>query len=323
MSDPSVAGPELSRRALLKCCAYLVSSLALPATLIPRFAAALERKPRLPVIWLSFQACSGCIESLIRAHAPTLESLLFDVIALDFQHLLQAAAGEAAEHHCRRVMDANPGEYVLIVEGAIPLRAHGAYSSCAGRSGLAQLAEATEGAGAVLAVGSCAAFGGIPKANPNPTDAQGVQGLMLAKRIPDRPLVNLPGCPPLPITLSATLAHMVVFQEFPRLDALRRPRAFYGATLHERCERLGFFQQGQFAERFDDEGARRGWCLFKLGCKGPTTHNGCALYRWNEGVSWPVGSGHPCLGCSEPDCWDGEGLYRPIRANVLAETASR
>lgn len=316
MSGLELVDTGLSRRGFLKWCGYLASSLALPAAWIPRIAAGLERKPRLPVIWLSFQSCSGCTESLTRSHAPTLENLIFDYVSLDFHDVLQAAAGATAEQTCRQSIKTNFGNYLLIVEGSIPIHAKGAYGTCAGMSNLAQLADAAQGAAAIIAVGSCASFGGIPKADPNPTGAQSVAELMTSGRIPDRPLANIPGCPPLPIAMSATLAHVVVFDELPRLDALKRPVAFFGKTIHDRCSRLSFFQRGLFAEHFDDEGARQGWCLFKLGCKGPSTHNACALYKWNGGVSFPVESGHPCLGCSEPDFWDGGGFYRPLKGNI-------
>ncbi|WP_201091823.1 hydrogenase small subunit [Thiocystis minor] len=313
---------RLSRRGFLKWCGYLASSLALPASLIPQIAAGLERTPRLPVIWLSFQSCSGCAESLTRSATPTLESLILDFVSLDFHPLLQASAGTAAERSCQASIKSNFGRYLLIVEGAIPIHAHGAYATCAGQSGLKQLAEATEGAAAIIAVGSCAAFGGIPQAHPNPTGAHSVHELMVAGRIPQRPLVNLPGCPPLPIAMAATLAHIVVFGAFPRLDARKRPVVFYGQTIHDHCSRLSCFQQGLFAERFDDLGARNGWCLFKLGCKGPATHNACSLHKWNDGLSFPVESGHPCLGCSEPGAWDRDGLYHPIKVNLAMHNRS-
>jgi len=320
MSNLRPFGTGVSRRGFLKWCGYLTSRLALPATLAPRIAAGLERKPRLPVIWLSFQSCSGCTESLLRSHTPTLENLIFDYLSLDFHDVLQAAAGKAAERTCKQSIKSNFGHYLLIVEGSLPTHSKGAYSSCTGISSLEQLKDAAEGAAAIIAVGSCAAFGGIPHAEPNPTGARSVAQLMDTGRIPSRPLANIPGCPPLPVAMSATLAHVVVFGEFPKLDALRRPLALYGKTIHDRCSRLSFFQRGLFAKGFDDEGARKGWCLFKLGCKGPATHNACALYRWNGGVSSPVESGHPCLGCSEPDFWDGDGFYHPISGRIPIET---
>ena len=138
--------------------------------------------------------------------------------------------------------------------------------------------------------------------------------------VPRRPLVNLPGCPPIPEVMSAMLAHRVAFGNFPELDAQGRPLAFYGETVHDRCSRRGHYEAGRFAKSFDDEGARSGWCLLELGCKGPVTHNACSTVRWN-GVSNPVESGHPCLGCSEAGFWDRSSFYTPLPTANAAITA--
>jgi len=287
----------------------MVSMLALPGWVVPVFAERLNTARRPSVIWLSFQECTGCTESLTRAHAPTLESLIFDYLSLDYHHTLQTAAGEAAETARLEAMEQNFGDYLLIVEGAIPVADDGVYSTITGQSNLQLLQESVTGAKAIIAIGSCASFGGLPAARPNPTGATGVANMMEGGLIETKPLINLPGCPPIPIAISSVLAHYLVFEQFPALDALHRPMSFYGHTVHERCSRYHFYQEQKFAERFDDEGARKGWCLYKLGCKGPITHNACAVYKWNEGTSFPIESGHPCLGCSEPGFWDKGGFY--------------
>jgi len=125
-------------------------------------------------------------------------------------------------------------------------------------------------------------------------------------------VVNVPGCPPIPIVLTGVLAHYLAFGRLPELDNLRRPLAFYGETIHDRCYRLPFYRQKKFAKSFDDEGARKGWCLYELGCRGPITHNACATKKWNNGTSFPIESGHPCLGCSEPGFWDDGSFYQPL-----------
>ena len=114
------------------------------------------------------------------------------------------------------------------------------------------------------------------------------------------------------VVITGVLAHYLTFGSIPELDHLGRPKVFYGQSIHDRCYRRPFYDKGQFAETFDDEGARKGWCLFKLGCKGPTTYNACATTKWNNGTSFPIESGHPCIGCSEPDFWDGGGFYKPL-----------
>jgi hydrogenase small subunit len=306
----------MSRRSLLKLCVAATSLLAVPPSLAPVMAAVLATRERRPVIWLSFQECTGCTESLTRADSPTLESLLFEFLSLDYHHTLQAAAGDRAEIARLQTMSAYPGEYLLIVDGAVPLGAGGAYSTIGGVSNLSLLWECAAAAAAVIAVGTCAAFGGLPKAAPNPTGAKDVGTLLREGRVPSRPLVNLPGCPPLPDVISAVLVHYLVFERFPDLDARKRPRAFFGSTVHERCSRHHHFDQGQFAERFDDAGARQGWCLLKLGCRGPVTHNACPTVRWNRATSYPIQSGHPCIGCSEPGFWDSGALYRERESDL-------
>ena len=307
----------VSRRSFMKFCATTASLMALPPSMIPMIANALEKARRPSVIWLSFQECTGCTESLTRAHSPTVESLIFESISLDYHHTLQAASGEAAEAAREAAMEENFGNYLLVVDGSIPLDNPG-YSTIAGISNLDMLIESAKGAAAIIAVGTCATYGGIPHANPNPTGAVSVKDI-----IKDKPIVNVPGCPPIPVVITGVLAHYLTFGSLPELDHIGRPMAFYGQSIHDRCYRRPFYDKGQFAETFDDEGAKKGWCLFKLGCKGPTTYNACATTKWNNGTSFPIESGHPCLGCSEPDFWDGGGFYKALSMPTenIAKTA--
>ncbi|MDH3561588.1 MAG: hydrogenase small subunit [Gammaproteobacteria bacterium] len=296
----------ISRRSFLKFCASTASLMALPPAMIPAVARALEQARRPSVIWLSFQECTGCTESLTRSHSPTVEGLIFDAISLDYHHTLQAASGQAAEAARTAAMEENFGNYLLVVDGSIPT-ANAGYSTIAGISNRDMLLETAKGAAAIIAVGSCAAFGGIPHASPNPTGAVAVSDL-----ISDKPIINVSGCPPIPVVISGVLTHFLTFGTLPALDDLGRPKAFFGQSIHDRCYRRPFYDKGLFAETFDDEGAKKGWCLYKLGCKGPTTFNACATAKWNDGTSFPIQSGHPCLGCSEPDFWDGGGFYKPL-----------
>jgi hydrogenase small subunit len=307
----------VSRRSFMKFCATTASLMALPPSMIPMIANALEKARRPSVIWLSFQECTGCTESLTRAHSPTVESLIFESISLDYHHTLQAASGEAAEAAREAAMEENFGNYLLVVDGSIPLDNPG-YSTIAGISNLDMLVESAKGAAAIIAVGTCATYGGIPHANPNPTGAVSVKDI-----IKDKPIINVPGCPPIPVVITGVLAHYLTFGSLPELDHIGRPMAFYGQSIHDRCYRRPFYDKGQFAETFDDEGAKKGWCLFKLGCKGPTTYNACATTKWNNGTSFPIESGHPCLGCSEPDFWDGGGFYKALSMPTenIAKTA--
>jgi hydrogenase small subunit len=272
---------------------------------VERVLAALETKQRVPVIWLEFQDCAGCTEALTRSQAPTLVDLVLNTLTIEYHETLSAAAGFQAEEAKQAAMQKYAGAYVLVVEGSVPTGDGGVYCTVGGRTAKDLLDEAADGAAAVIATGNCASFGGIPRAKPNPTGALGVMDVL----VKGKPLINIPGCPAIPEVTTGTIAQYILFG-VPELDSLKRPLAFYGNTIHDRCLRRPFYEAGKYAAAFDDEGARQGWCLYKLGCKGPTTYNACATIKWGAGLSFPVQSGHPCLGCSQPDFWDGGGFYQ-------------
>ncbi len=301
----SLRAHGVSRRGFLKFCAATASMMALPPGAVPVLAAALEKARRPSVVWLSFQECTGCVESLTRSYTPSVEALIFNHISLDYQHTLQAAAGTAAEANREAAIKENWGEYLLVVDGSIPMGNAG-YSTIAGISNVDMLKEAADGAAAIVAVGTCAAFGGIPMARPNPTGAVSVGDIVKGK-----PIINVSGCPPIPLVITGVLAHFLTFG-IPELDVHGRPAAFYGHNIHDRCYRRPFYERGQFAESFEDEGARKGWCLYKLGCRGPITYNACAVSKWNDGVSFPIQAGHGCIGCSEPNFWDKGDFYQAL-----------
>ncbi|MEI7842634.1 MAG: hydrogenase small subunit [Gallionellaceae bacterium] len=305
----------VTRREFLQFCTAITAMLALPPSMAEVMAAAISKAKRQSVIWLSFQECTGCTESITRSHSPTLENLIFDLISLDYHHTLQAASAEAAELSRTQSMKENEGKYLLIVDGSIPMGNPG-YSTIAGMSNYGMLVETAKGAAAIVAVGTCATYGGIPKADPNPTGAVSVGDI-----IKDKPIINVPGCPPIPVVMTGVLAHFLTFGNIPELDNLGRPKSFYGETIHDRCYRRPFYDQGKFAQTFDDEAARKGWCLFKLGCKGPVTYNACATTKWNDGTSFPIQSGHGCIGCSEPNFWDAGPLYQALSMPASATTS--
>ncbi len=298
-----------SRRSFLKYASYTASLMALPPAATRAIAQGLAAARRQSVIWLSFQECTGCTESFTRARAPSIEDLIFDFISLDYHHTLQSVSGHAAEEARKTAMRENAGNYIVVVDGSVPTGQGGAYSTIAGMSNMQMLEETVKDAFAVISVGTCAAFGGIPYANPNPTGAVPVSEL-----VKDKPIINISGCPPIPEAMTGTISYLLSFGTIPELDHLGRPRAFFGENIHDRCYRRPFYERGKFAKSFDDEGARQGWCLYEVGCKGPVTYNACATLRWNGGVSFPIQSGHGCIGCSEPGFWDMGGLYKPLSA---------
>jgi hydrogenase small subunit len=250
---------------------------------------------RPSVIWLHMQDCTGCTETLLRPSQPDLETLLFDVISLDYHETVMAAAGHDAEAALRDAMKQNDGKYVLVVEGSIPTKLNGDYLRLGGKRGIDVLRDVASHAAAVISIGSCASFGGVSSSGPNPTGAVGVD-----KLIKDKPIVNIPGCPPNPFVLLGTVLQYAKAGTLPELDALKRPKFAYDRTIHDHCARRAHFDASRFAEAFGDDGHRQGWCLYKLGCKGPVTHGACSTRSFNEVVdAWPIGIGAPCAGCTE------------------------
>ncbi|MGB4705316.1 MAG: hydrogenase small subunit [Candidatus Saccharicenans sp.] len=315
----------LSRRDFMKLCGTIAGMLGLnfsmpvkapgeifnltPEELV---ANALKTKPRLPIIWLEFQDCAGCSEAITRSSSPLLSKLVLEDIAIEYHETLMAAAGFQAEKAREECLKRYHGEYLLLVEGSLSTAEEGIYCTVGGKSNLEIFKEAAAGAAAIIATGNCACFGGIPGARPNPTGATGVADL-----VKDKPVVNIPGCPAIPEVTTGTILHFLVMGQLPATDHLKRPLTFYGHTVHDHCLRRPFYEAGKFAESFDDEGARKGYCLYKLGCRGPTTYNACAGLKWERGLSYPVQSGHPCLGCSEPHFWDGGGFYEGLSAPTI------
>ncbi len=290
----------VSRRSFLQLCSVLIA--AAPAGLaltkagsVAEVAAKIGKARRPSVIWLHFQDCTGCTETLLRTSAPDAAHLILDIISLDYHETLMAASGAQAEAALRQAMTENAGKYVLVVEGAIPTRDDGVYMQLGGRPAVQVVKEVAAKAAAIIAIGSCASWGGIPSSDPNPTGAVGVDTVISGK-----PIVNLPGCPPNPYTLLAVVLEYVTMGRLPAMDDLHRPTFAYERVIHENCPRRAHFDAGRYAQAYGDDGHRKGWCLYKLGCKGPVTHASCSTRHFNEvpGV-WPIGIGAPCLGCTE------------------------
>ena len=289
----------ITRREFLAFCRDLSIVLGLGTVAGKQVAAALQQVKRPSVIWLQLQECTGCVESVLRTAEPTIGNLLLDLVSLDYSHTLMAAAGHAVESAKEAAMKANFGQYLLVVTGSIPTKDGGIYTVVGGRTCQDILEEAAKGAAAILAVGACAHWGSVQAARPNPTGAVGVRDI-----IKNKPVINIAGCPPIGDVVTATVVHFLTFNRLPDMDAEGRPLFAYGARIHDQCPRRADFDAGQFVEVFDDDAARRGWCLYKVGCKGPATFSPCPIFQWNTRTSWPIGAGHPCIGCTEPHFWD-------------------
>jgi len=301
----------VSRRDFIKFCTTITATLALPQSFIPQIVEALEKKMKPYVVWLEFQDCAGDSESILRATKPTIAEIVLDVISLEYHETIMSGAGKNAEKALQDVVKNQKGKYIAIVEGAIPMKDGGIYCTIGGRTALDIAKEVCSNAAMTLAVGSCASWGGIASASPNPTGAVGV-----GKAVPGITYVNLPGCPMNVENVTATIVHYLTFGALPAIDSEHRPLFAHGKRIHDNCERRPHFDAGQFVRQWGDEGHRRGWCLYEMGCKGPEAYFNCPSIRWNQGTSWPVQAGHPCFACASTDNWDKFGPIYSRLQNV-------
>jgi hydrogenase small subunit len=293
-SHPGSDSP-VSRRDFVRICTMAAAAVGLSSTAAVQIAEAAAKGLKPSVIWLHFQECTGCTESLLRTSAPGLAELILDLVSLDYHETLFAAAGHQAEAALHSAMAQNKGKYICVVEGAIPTKDGGVYCMIGGRTAIDILNDVAKDAGAIIALGSCASWGGVAAADPNPTGAVGAPDIL-----PGKPVVTIPGCPSNPYNFLGVALQYATFGTLPKLDELGRPEFAYGRTIHEHCPRRAHFDAGRFAQQFGDEGHRQGYCLYKLGCKGPQTHGNCSVAHFCEVVdAWPIGIGSPCFGCTE------------------------
>ncbi len=300
---------SIDRRDFMKWVSATTAMLMLPPMFSPLVAEAAELMNRAPVIWLELQDCAGNSEALLRSDGPKIDEIVLDIISLEYHETLQAAAGFQAEKQLEDAMATFKGKYLLFVEGSIPMGMNGQYGTigASGETFHDHLMRVSKDAAAVVAVGACATFGGIPAAAPNPTHAVGVMDVVKGK-----PIVNIPACPANPTNMVGVVMHYVLTGQLPELDSLLRPKFAFGYRIHDNCERRAHFDAGEYVEEWGDKGAQNNFCLYKMGCKGPMTFNNCSIVRYNEAVNWPIGVGRGCIGCSEPDFWDKYAYERPM-----------
>ncbi len=306
----------ISRRDFMKWASAMTAFLALPASFAPSVAKAAELSDRLPVVWLHMAECTGCSESLLRVDAPSVESLIFDYISLEYHETIMAASGWQAEENLENAIEKYKNNYILMVEGGTPTGATEMYLTVGpkGKTGREHALAACENAAAIFAIGTCSSFGGVQAARPNPSNAAPLS------KITNKPVINVPGCPPSEKNIVGNVLHYILFGTLPALDAFNRPKWAYGRRIHDLCERRGHFDAGEFVQSFGDEGAKQGYCLYKMGCKGPYTFNNCSQERFNAHTSWPIQAGHGCIGCSEPDFWDTMGPFESPLAQRKFDT---
>jgi hydrogenase small subunit len=304
---------NVSRRDFLKFCSIMAVGMGLPVASGKEIAAAVTDPQRPPVIWISGQGCTGCTESLLRPGHLSLEHLILDLISLEYNETLNAGAGHQAEAHKHKIVEEFAGKFILVIEGSIPTKDGGIYCQVAGQPFVDIVKETADKAAAIIAIGSCAAWGGIPASSPNPTGAKGAPQVLT-----DKTVLSVPGCPANPYNFLSSVAYFLTYNKLPALDDKGRPKFAYDRLIHENCERRPHFDAGRFAHEFGDEGHQLGYCLYKLGCKGPVTYNNCSIKGYNDVGTWPVDTGYPCFGCSEA----GVGFEVPqfVQADLTKES---
>lgn len=288
----------VNRREFLKYCTGLAASMGLSATGVVQVANAIEKAasgPRPPVVWLHFGECTGCSEAFLRT--PNVGAIILETISVEYHETIMAAAGHQAEKSLQQAVKAHKGKFICIVEGSIATAYNGAYGKVGGRTFLEIARDVIPKAAATIALGTCAAYGGIPAARPNPGGYKGVTDAIGVSTI------NLPGCPPNPLNLLSTIVKYLN-KETMELDEQGRPLFAFAESVHDRCPRLKHFENDEFVEEFGSKEAELGYCLYNMGCKGPETYNNCPTAKFNDGTSFPIQAGHPCIGCSEPGFWD-------------------
>ena len=235
--------------------------------------------------------------------------LLLDFISVEYHETLMAPSGFMAEKSLNDALAKYPNQFVCVVEGAIPQAQDGVYCTIRGRTALSIAQQVLPNALATIALGSCAVDGGLAAALPNPTGAAGVVDILPGLTN----LINLPGCPANVVNLVATIVYLITFNTLPDMDSSRRPYFAYGDEIHDDCEREDYYEEEQFVLAWGDEGHKNGWCLYKMGCKGPATRANCREVKWNGGTSWDIGAGHGCIGCTMPHFWDTmTPFYQPV-----------
>ncbi len=289
----------ISRREFMKYCGLLTATMGLSSSFIPKIAEVFAApKQRPPVIWLHFAECTGCSEAVLRSMYPWIDELVLEILSIEYHETIMAAAGTQAEEILKESVEKYKGKFICVVEGAVSTADGGVYGKIGGKTFLEVAKEVCPKAAAVICIGSCASYGGVQAAAPNPGGYKGISDALGIKT------VNIPGCPPNPINFVGTVVNYLLLGKLPKLDDVGRPLFAYGKTIHDQCPRRAHYENDEFVEEFGSPEAEMGYCLYKMGCKGPDTYNNCPIVKYNEGTGWPIGAGHPCIGCSEPNFWD-------------------
>lgn len=307
---------SLSRRDFVKLCTGTVAGFGISSMFHPGLVQALEAATgpdRPPVIWLQGLGCTGCSVSLLNSLNPSIADVLLKVISLEYHPTVMCSEGAVAFEHMMEIAEKFKGKFYMVLEGSVSMKEDGHYCMVGDFHGrdvtlMEAVKYAGERAAGAIAVGACAAGGGIPAANGNKTEAMPLTTFFKKMGI-KTPVINVPGCPPHPDWMVGTVAH-VLTQGIPELDAQGRPKMFFGQNIHDNCPYLKAYDSGIRQKTFNDQKDKA--CRADLGCKGPLTSADCYKRRWNNGVNWCVESA-VCIGCTEIDWPDGfSPFYEPI-----------
>jgi hydrogenase small subunit len=266
-----------------------------------------EAVQEITVLWVQAGTCTGCSVSILNSVSPNIKNILIDEVIpgkhinLRFHATIMAGQGQAVLDVLEDTGKKYKNGYVLVVEGAVPTKDNGIYGTLGEHDGKAlPMADwikcLARNSMAIIALGTCATFGGIAAGKPNPGGFMALDKYLEEQNI-EKPIINIAGCPPHPDWFVSTVASVLLvgLPKAEQLDEYKRPKAFYDKLIHETCPRRAFFEEGKFARKFGEPG-----CLNELGCKGPVTHADCSLRLWNHGTNWCIGAGSPCIGCCEP-----------------------
>jgi len=313
-----LAARGVSRRDFLKYCGAVAAVLGLSETAVPRVASAIEKASRgklAPVVWLDHGLCTGCTESVAQADYPDVPAIVLDLLSINYWETVSAAACAQTEAALKQTIEENKGAYLVVVEGTVMTGAEGNTFRIGGKPGTDQLREVLPGAAAIIAVGSCAVDGGWVRGRPNPAGGIGLGEFMTQENI-KVPLVNLPGCPVNPEWVVAVVVDHLLLGKLPELDSQNRPSIVYGSSIHDNCPRRGHFENGEFVTALGSAEEAKGYCLYKVGCKGPQTLANCPTVRWNRRASWCVEAGSPCIGCANGNWVDHDAPFLNRHADI-------
>jgi len=302
----------ISRRDFLKYCGGVTAILSLPGAGLGRMLTGEEVAEKLeaaaakpPVIWLEGQDCAGCSISFLNSETPPIADIILDTLSIRYHESVMAASGHVSDEALVKAVKA--GGYVLVVEGSIP-SADDRFYMVGGKPFRRMVEECAEGAAAIIAVGACAAFGGIPRSTPS-------AGKPVSHYVKNKPIINLPMCPAHHEHIVETVVYFLTKGSAPELDKLGRPKMFFGKTVHDQCERKEHFDRDEYLSDWNDPKTKN-WCLAEKGCKGPDTYSDCPTRLWNSKTSYCIACGAPCQGCAEPSFYgENTPLYEASNAN--------